>query len=258
MTVQPGRLSGKNCIVTGSGSGIGRAIATLFAREGASITVADFNLIAARETVENITEDGGTAWPYQVDVSQATPVEALVKEAYGRAGRLDILVNNAGVGVAGTVVTQTEDDFDRMYAVNVRGMFLGCKYAIPLMVEQGGGIIVNMASVAGIVGILDRAGYCASKGAVIALTRSVSADFIAQGIRANCICPGTIDSPWVERITRSYDDPAAARAAMVARQPVGRMGTPDEIAHAALYLASDEAGYVQGSALIIDGGITAR
>lgn len=258
MSMPTGRLAGRNAVITGAGSGIGRAVAVLFAREGATVTVADFDAAGAAETVASIERGGGVAWPHQVDVSSAAQVERLVREAHTRASRLDILVNNAGVGFAGTALTQSESDFDRMYQVNVKGVFLGCKHAIPLMLAQGGGIIINMASVAGLVGLPDRTGYCASKGAVIALTRAICADYVGQGIRVNCICPGTIDSPWVERITSAYPDPAAARASMVARQPVGRMGTPEEVAHAALYLASDEAGYVQGSALIIDGGITAR
>jgi NAD(P)-dependent dehydrogenase (short-subunit alcohol dehydrogenase family) len=142
--------------------------------------------------------------------------------------------------------------------VNVKSVYLGCKYAVPVMIAQGGGCIINTASVAGMVGIVKRASYSASKGAVIALTRQVAIDFVEQGIRVNCICPGTVDSPWVGRLLSQADDPAAARQALVARQPLGRLGTPEEVAAAALYLASDDASFITGTGLVIDGGLTAR
>ena len=143
-------------------------------------------------------------------------------------------------------------------AVNVKSVFLGCKYAIPHMIAQGGGVIVNTASVAGMVGLVKRASYSASKGAVIALTRQVAIEYVEQGVRVNCLCPGTVDSPWVGRLLGQADDPGAARAALVARQPMGRLGTPEEVAAAALYLASDDAAFITGTGLVIDGGLTAR
>jgi 2-keto-3-deoxy-L-fuconate dehydrogenase len=150
------------------------------------------------------------------------------------------------------------EEWDRVMAVNVKSVFLGCKYVIPHMLEQGGGVIVNTASVAGMVGLVKRASYSASKGAVIALTRQVAIEYVEQGIRVNCLCPGTVDSPWVGRLLGQADDPGAARAALVARQPMGRLGTPEEIAAAALYLASDDAAFITGTGLVIDGGLTAR
>jgi len=156
------------------------------------------------------------------------------------------------------VIDCEPDDWDRVMTVNVKSVYLGCKYVLPHMIRQGGGVIVNTASVAGMVGIVKRASYSASKGAVIALTRQVAMDFVEHGIRVNCVCPGTVDSPWVGRLLNQTDDPAAARASLVARQPMGRLGTPEEVAAAALYLASDDAAFITGTGLVIDGGLTAR
>jgi NAD(P)-dependent dehydrogenase (short-subunit alcohol dehydrogenase family) len=173
-------------------------------------------------------------------------------------GSIDILVNNAAVGSTQTVIDTDEETWDRVFQVNARGVFLGCKYAIPHMIEAGGGVIVNMASVAGLVGLKNRAAYSASKGAVIALTKAIAIDHVQQNIRCNCVCPGTVASPWVDRLVVAAADPAAERAALAARQPMGRLGTTDEIARAALYLASDDAAFVTGTAFIIDGGLTAQ
>ena len=168
------------------------------------------------------------------------------------------MVNNAGVGVAATTPDTEEADWDRLMAVNLKGTFLGMKYAIPAIRAAGGGAVVNIASVAALVGVPDRAAYCASKGGVVALTRAAAIDHVAEGVRINCIAPGTVDTPWVQRITAGYADPDAARAAMRARQPHGRLVTPEEIAAMAAYLASDEAASVVGAVMVVDGGLSAR
>ena len=252
------KLERRVAVITGAGSGIGRAMALRFAGEGARILAADLNGDAAAETAAQIGAAGGDAAAQTVDVTQPEQVQAMIAAAQQRYGRIDILCNNAGIGSTTDVVECDPDEWDRVMTVNVKSVYLGCKYVIPLMLEQGGGVIINTASVAGMVGIVKRASYSASKGAVIALTRQVAIEYVEQGIRVNCLCPGTVDSPWVGRLLASADDPVAARGALVARQPIGRLGTPEEIAAAALYLASDDAAFITGTGLVIDGGWTAR
>lgn len=252
------KLEQRVAVITGAGSGIGQAMARLFASEGARILAADVNESAAQETARMITEAGGACRTFAVDVSRPEQVRALIDEAISAFGRIDILCNNAGIGSTTDVVECEPDEWDRVMTVNVKSVYLGCKYAIPHMLAQGGGVIVNTASVAGMVGLPKRASYSASKGAVIALTRQVAVEYVEQGIRVNCLCPGTVDSPWVGRLLQQADDPVAARQALVARQPLGRLGTPDEIAAAALYLVSDDAAFITGTGLVIDGGLTAR
>jgi NAD(P)-dependent dehydrogenase (short-subunit alcohol dehydrogenase family) len=253
-----GRLEGKVSLITGAGSGIGQAMAVLFAREGSKVAVADISAEGGQETVRCIRDEGGEAEFFQVDVSSAAQVRRMVEAVIARFGRIDILCNNAGIGVAATVVDTTEEDWDRVINVDLKGVFLGCKYVIPHMLRQGGGVIVNTASVAGMVGVLNRAAYCAAKAGVIGLTKSIAVDFVTKGIRANCVCPGTVETPWIEKILAQQPDPVAERQRMIERQPMGRMGKPEEIAAAALYLASDEAAFVTGTELVIDGGLTAR
>jgi meso-butanediol dehydrogenase/(S,S)-butanediol dehydrogenase/diacetyl reductase len=253
-----GRLEGKVSLITGAGSGIGQAMAVLFAREGSKVAVADISAEGGQETVRRIRDEGGEAEFFQVDVSSAEQVRRMVDAVIARFGRIDILCNNAGIGVAATVVDTTEEDWDRVINVDLKGVFLGCKYVIPHMLRQGGGVIVNTASVAGMVGVLNRAAYCAAKAGVIGLTKSIAVDFVTKGIRANCVCPGTVETPWIDKILAQQPDPVAERQRMIERQPMGRMGKPEEIAAAALYLASDEAAFVTGTELVIDGGLTAR
>jgi NAD(P)-dependent dehydrogenase (short-subunit alcohol dehydrogenase family) len=252
------KLEQRVAVITGAGSGIGQAMALLFAREGARILAADVNESAAEATAAAITTAGGTAQAFTADVSRPEQVAAMITQAQATYGRIDILCNNAGIGSTTSVVECEPDEWDRVMTINVKSVYLGCKYAVPCMIEQGGGVIINTASVAGMVGLVKRAAYSASKGAVIALTRQVAIEYVEQGIRVNCLCPGTVDSPWVGRLLAGAEDPAAARQALVARQPLGRLGTPEEIAAAALYLASDDAAFITGTGLVIDGGLTAR
>ena len=249
------RLEGKRAIVTGAGAGIGRAIALRLAGEGTRVALAEVDESAA---VEVAAEIGDETLVRRTDVTKAGEVEALVSSAVEAWGGLDVMVNNAGVGVAATAVETTEEDYDRVMAVCVRGTLLGMKYAIPAIRSSGGGSIINMSSVAALVGIRDRAVYSAAKGAILSLTRAAAIDHVEEGVRVNCIAPGTVDTPWISRITAGYDDPDEARANMEARQPHKRFVTPEEIAAMAAYLASDESASCIGACMIVDGGVTAR
>lgn len=241
------RFEGRTVVVTGAASGIGFEMARLFHEEGAVVYASDLDPAGVPPGTVGV---GG-------DVSDTSDMESLIGHAVGETGRLDVVCNNAGIGSTTDAVECSVEEWDHVFAVNARGVFLGTKFALPHMLKQQSGAIVNTASVAGLVGLRDRAAYCASKGAVIAFTRQVALQYAGTGVRCNCICPGTVDSPWVERLLSEAPDPAAARAALVARQPVGRLGSADEVARAALYLASDDAAFVTGTAFTIDGGLTA-
>jgi NAD(P)-dependent dehydrogenase (short-subunit alcohol dehydrogenase family) len=249
------RLKDKVCLITGGGSGIGRATCELFAREGAKVVVADKLLSAARVVAALI---GEAAIAIEVDVAQSASVRSMIDATIRDLGRLDVLINNAGYGIPGSVVETSEDDWDKLMAVNVNGVFFGCKYAIPVMKQQGGGVIVNTASIVANVGIRNRAAYCASKGAVAALTRAMALDHVNDNIRVNCVAPGTIDSPYFEDIIRKSERPQELRRELEARQAMNRLGRPEEIANAFLFLASDESSFSTGSMLIVDGGMTAQ
>ena len=250
------RLEGTRAIVTGGGAGIGEAISTRFAEEGARVLVADVDAEAAQKVAGGLAGDGHLS--HEVDVTDEGQVEDLVRRAVSEWGGLDVMVNNAGVGVAATAPDTTEQDYERVMGVCVKGTILGMKYAIPAIRDSGGGSVTNMSSIAALVGLPDRAVYSAAKGAILSLTRASAIDHIDEGVRVNCICPGTVDTPWVARITSGYDDPEEARERMKARQPHGRLVSPEEIAAMAAYLASDEAASVVGAAMIVDGGVTAR
>ncbi len=252
------RLTNKIAIVTGAGSGIGRETAKLFAQEGAHVVVTDSNGASAKQVASEIEAGGGRAEAAVLDVTKAKDVQGLIEGVAARHGRLDILVNNAGYGIKGSVVETTEAEWDALMAVNVKGVFLGCKYAIPIMERQGGGVIVNTASTVSRVGVPDRAAYCASKGAVASLTRAMALDHVRSNIRVNCVAPGTIDSPYFDEMFKKSADPDGMRRALEARQPMNRLGKPIEIARAILFLASDESSFCTGSSLFADGGWTAR
>src|SRR5919205_4370583 len=249
------RLEGKRAIVTGAGAGIGRTIALRFSSEGARIALADLDEKAAQKVAGEI---GGKTLIRRTNVARAEEVEALVRSVIGEWGGLDVMVNNAGVGVAATAPETSEEDWDRQMDVNLKGTFYGIKYAVPAMSDSGGGSIINISSVAALVGVPDRAAYCAAKGGILALTRAAAIDHISEGVRVNCIAPGTVDTPWIGRITAGYDDPKEARASMEARQPHGRFVQPEEIAAMAAYLASDESASAVGACMVVDGGVTAR
>ncbi len=249
------RLAGKVCIVTGGGSGIGRATCLLFAQEGGKVVVADKSDEAAEAVAREAGEPAFALW---VDVSDSRSVREMLKQTVDRFGRLDVLVNYAGYGIPGSVVETDEGDWDRLMAVNLNGVFYGCKYAIPIMRKQGGGVIVNTASVVATVGMRDRAAYCASKGAVAALTRAMALDHVAEGIRVNCIAPGTIDSPYFNEMFAKSDRPDELRRELEQRQAMNRRGKPEEIARGMLYLACDDSSFATGSMLTVDGGFTAQ
>lgn len=241
------RFIGRVAIVTGASSGIGYEMATQLLAEGAIVHAADLD--------PDGSPDGTSR--SRLDVSDPGQVDALVADVIARHGRIDVLCNNAGIGSTTDAIECMPEEWDRVFAVNVRGVYLGTRAVLPHMLAAETGSIVNTASVAGLIGLRDRAAYCASKGAVIALTRQVAVQYAGTGVRCNCICPGTVDSPWVGRLLANADDADARRAELVARQPVGRLGTPAEVAKAALYLASDDADFITGSVFTIDGGLTA-
>ena len=251
-------LHRKIAVVTGGGSGIGAAIATLFARQGAHSVVVDLDN-GADGTVRAIREAGGNATVRLCDVSTPDEVARTFAGIHEELGRLDILVNNAGIAHVGSIEQTTPDDMDRLYRVNVLGFYLCAREAIPVMVRQGGGAILQMASTVSLIGIPDRFAYSMTKGAVLAMTRSIACDYVKRGIRCNCICPARIHTPFVDGfVAKNYPGREAEMMQILSdTQPIGRMGTPEEVANLALYLCSDEASFVTGAAYPIDGGVTA-
>jgi len=248
-------FSDKVVLVTGAGAGIGRKTALMFAERGAKIAVNDLmSGVGGPETLRLVQALGAEGVFVGGDVSKAQDAERMVVEAVAAFGRIDILVNNAGIVLPGRVDNMSEDDFDRTMRVNVKGAFLVAKYAIAAMKTTGGGAIVNIASVAALKGITDRAAYCASKGALVSLTRAMAADYLKDNIRVNCVCPGTTLTPSLQDRIEAHQDPAAMRAEFISRQPMGRLGRDEEIAHAVLFACCDEAAFMNGSIVSIDGG----
>jgi NAD(P)-dependent dehydrogenase (short-subunit alcohol dehydrogenase family) len=250
------RLAGKVAVITGAGSGIGRESALLFASEGAKVLAAEVNDAAGRAVVEEVRRAGGEALFFHADVSVAGDARAMVSAAEKAYGRLDVIFNNAGIFPPrdGSVVDTDEETWDLVQRVNLKGVFLGCKYAIPAMLRSGGGSIVNTASFVALVGAATpQIAYTASKGGVLAMTREIAIEFARRNIRANALCPGPVDTPLLQEL---LSDPAR-RARRLVHIPPGRLARPKEIAQAALFLASDESSYVNGATFTVDGGLTA-
>lgn len=251
------RLDQKTTLVTGAGSGIGAAIAQTFAGAGAFVYVVDRDLPSAEQTAGAIRAAGGRATALAADVSREADAEAARQAVEAVHGQLDVLVNNAGIGHVGTILETSAADLDRMHSVNVRGVFNFSKAFLPAMLARRRGNIINMASIGGVVGVRDRLAYTATKFAVVGLTKAMALDHARDGIRVNCLCPGRVETPFVQARLREYADPEKAYAEMAATQAIGRMARPEEIAAAALYLASDESAFVTGTDFIIDGGWSA-
>jgi NAD(P)-dependent dehydrogenase (short-subunit alcohol dehydrogenase family) len=250
------RLSNKVAIITGAGAGIGREAALQFAREGARVVCSDLDAETGEETVRLLASGGGEGCFIRADASSANDVRRLIQETATRYGRLDVYFANAGIVPNGTVVECTDEEWDGTMALNARSAFLACKHAIPVMQQTGSGSIICTSSVAGLVGVKNRAVYSASKMAVIGLVKSVAMDFVQDNIRINAICPGTVDTPSLHARLRATGDYETALQQFIARQPMGRLGKAEEIAALAVYLASDESAYMTGTAIVIDGGLS--
>lgn len=254
------RLHNKVALVTGAGSGIGSAAAELFAAEGAAVAVVDLDEAAAQHTADRITSGDGRAVAVAGNVAAAEEMDRAVAATVDAFGRLDVLYNNAGVGASGSVVDAEDADWDRCFDVNVKGTFLASRAAIPHLSTDGQAAIVNQASVAALAAVPNLAAYCAAKGAVVSLTRSMAIDLAPQGIRVNAICPGTVPTPLMEPLMRrrGEGDVDAGIARTATKYPLGRLGTPEEIARTALFLASDDASFATGAVFTVDGGMTAQ
>ncbi len=253
-----GRLEGKVAVITGAASGIGAASARLFAAEGAQLALGDVDAGRLNALAEEIDRRGGVAIASLVDTSDEAQVRALFDDALARYGQLDVLFANAGISGEGQVPDLAKADFDRVVAVNLGGAFLCAKYAVPAMRQSGGGSIIFTASELALVGSPGNAAYCASKSALLGLARAMALDHAPDGIRVNCLCPGATDTPMLRASMARSGDPAADEADILRRLPLGRLARPEEIARAALFLASDDASFVTGTALVVDGGWTAR
>ena len=252
------RLSNKVAVITGAASGIGRASAIRFAREGARVVVFDLDERGNEDTAAAARAEGGEAVAVSGDVTVAADVRRVVRAAVDTFGRLDVMFNNAGISIRGTILDLDEESFDRLFAVNIKGVYLGCREAISLMKAQGGGVILNTASQLGLVGADASALYPATKGAVVQLTRCLALDHAADGIRVNSLCPGPIDTPLARRGREQSGDPEGALRSRLAQIPLGRIGESEEMAGVAAFLCSDEASFITGAAFLADGGWTAR
>jgi 2-keto-3-deoxy-L-fuconate dehydrogenase len=251
------RLDNKITLVTGAGSGIGEAIAILFAKAGAFVGVIDRDEAAAQKTARTIIENGGQSKAIHLDVTDEDGCIEISESVQEEFGHIDVLVNNAGIGHVGTLLETEGEDLDRMYSVNVRGVFNMTKAVLTDMIGSGKGNIINLASIGGVVAVKDRLAYCTTKFAVVGFTKCIALDHAAEGIRCNCICPGRVETPFVSARLKEYPDPEKAYKEMASTQALGRMAKPEEIASAALYLACDESSFVTGTPFLIDGGWSA-
>jgi NAD(P)-dependent dehydrogenase (short-subunit alcohol dehydrogenase family) len=249
------RLKGKVAIITGAGAGIGRASTLLFAREGAMVAAVDVDERGIQTLVHEVDAGGEKAVAVRADVSKSDEAQRVVQNVFNRFGQVDILFNNVGIVPHGKIHALSESEWDRTMTINVKSMYLLCHEVVPIFLRQGGGVILNTSSATALRSVPDRVAYSASKGAVLALTRSMAIDYVRDNIRVNCLCPGTVDTPSFRRRMASFPDPDEALRQFVARQPMGRLGTAEEVAQAALYLVSDEAKFVTGVAFPIDGGM---
>jgi NAD(P)-dependent dehydrogenase (short-subunit alcohol dehydrogenase family) len=252
------RFQGQVVAITGAAAGIGEAAARAFAHEGASVVLVDRDAQDGARIVQDLQQAGLSSLLVVTDISKEDDIRAMIERVVAEWGRLDVLVNNAGIYVQGDVVQTAPEDWDRIIGVNLTGAYLCTHYAVPLMIKGGGGVIVNVASEAGLVGIKGQVAYNVSKAGMIALTRSCAVDLAEHGVRVNCVCPGTTDTPLVRAAVNRTPDPVAARRRLESIRPLNRLGTPEEIASAILYLSSREAGYATGAILSIDGGYTAQ
>lgn len=253
-------LKDKTAVVTGAGSGIGRAIALLLAERGAHVWIFDLSESATEETLELLRERDLRADSAICDVGDPASVQRAFAKVDTQSPRLDILVNNAGIGHVGAILEADEESFDRLMRVNVKGVYLCAKAGVARMKQSGGGVIVNMASIASLIGVEDRFAYSATKGAVLTMTRSIAIDYMNDGIRCNCICPARIHTPFVDGfLAKNYPGKEAEMFEKLSKyQPLGRMGTPEEVAALTLYLCSDESSFVTGQALPLDGGVLVK
>lgn len=250
------KVLNKVVLITGAGSGIGRATALLFAKEGAKVVVTDVDASKAEETRSQIEQDGGTAIAITLDVSQEMQVAGAIATTIETFGCIDILHNNAGISVLKPITETTEADLDRLIGINLKGVVFGCKHTIPAMRDQGGGVIINTASELAIVGQPLYSAYCATKGAILSLTRALAAEWAEQGIRINAVCPGPIQTPMLQAEFDLAADPEDEQKAAVRSIPAGRLGRPEDIARVVLFLASDDAQFMHGAAVVADGGKT--
>jgi NAD(P)-dependent dehydrogenase (short-subunit alcohol dehydrogenase family) len=253
------RLKNKVAIITGAGSGQGRAAAMIFSREGAKVVISDWKPELGDEAVTLVKQAGGEAIFVRTDVSESADVQALIRTTVSTFGRIDIIYNNAGVGFSSPlsmsdVINTPEADWDRVIAINLRSMYLTAKYGIPEMIKSGGGSIINTASIAALIGSEAAHAYTAAKGGMVALSRALAVEFGPKNIRVNCICPGAIDTPMIAPVV----DPLKKSGQPFMTSPIRRLGTPEDIANCALYLASDESGFVTGATIVVDGGYIAQ
>ena len=252
------KLKGKVAVVTGAAIGIGAATAALFAQEGASVALTDVDTIRGEQTCRNIREAGGTCRFYEMDVSHAQSVARAAAQIIQDFKRVDILVNNAGIWRPGRVTDLDEETWDRVLNTNLKSVFLVSKHIVPVMIQAGGGVIINVASVAGLVGAPEASAYAASKGGIVNLSRSMALDFAPHNIRVNCLCPGMTDTAQGDSVVGYYKPSTDPTEAKRTWQPLPRVGTPEDVAKAALYIASDDAAFMTGSVFVIDGGLTAQ